>query len=122
MKPLKFASLVASLVLMMTSVQAHHSFAMFDKSHLVTIKGTVSKIEWQNPHSVILLDVPDGKGGKVQYIVECNSPNVLMRSGWKANSVKGGDEISVEIYPLRDGRPGGLLNKVILADGKSLKG
>lgn len=122
MKFIKFVSVTAWLVMLMGSAQAHHSFAMFDKNQMVTVKGTVSKIEWKNPHVFIFLDAPDGKGGKAQYAIECNSPNVLMRTGWKVNTLKAGDEVAVDIYPLRDGRPGGLLDKVTLADGKTIKG
>ncbi len=122
MKLMKLVSVVACFVVLIGSAQAHHSFAMFDKNQMVTIKGKVGKIEWKNPHVFIFLDAPDGKGGKVQYAVECNSPNVMMRMGWKVNTLKAGDEVSMAIYPLRDGRPGGLLDQVVLADGKALKG
>jgi hypothetical protein len=95
---------------------------MFDKDRLTTVKGVVSKVEWANPHVFIFVDVPDGKGGKTQYAVECNSPNVLMRTGWKVNTVKQGDAVSVGLYPLRNGRPGGLLDSVTLPNGKTIKG
>ena len=122
MKLMKLVSIVACFAILAGPAQAHHSFAMFDKNQMVTVKGTVSKIEWKNPHVFIFLDAPDGKGGNAQYAIECNSPNVLMRTGWKVNTLKAGDQVSMDIYPLRDGRPGGLLDKVVLADGKTIKG
>ena len=122
MRQLILAPLVSLLLLLVSSVQAHHSFAMFDKTKLVTVKGVVSKVEWGNPHVFIFLDVTDAKGKKAQYAIECNSPNVLMRTGWKAGTVKVGQTISIALYPLRDGRPGGLLDKVTLANGTTLKG
>lgn len=122
MKYFKFAPLAAVALTLACPVRAHHSFAMFDKNRVVTVKGVVSKVEWANPHVFIFVEASDGKGGKVKHAVECNSPNVLMRTGWKPGTVKAGDPISIDIYPLRDGRPGGLLDQVTLADGKKLKG
>jgi len=122
MKHMRFAPVLALLLVLAGPVQAHHSFAMFDKEKVVTVKGVVSKVEWKNPHVFIFLDVPDGKGGTARYAVECNSPNVLMRTGWKVGTVKVGDAIAIGLYPLRDGRPGGLLDTVTLANGETIKG
>jgi hypothetical protein len=122
MRHLILAPLVSLLLLLVSPVQAHHSFAMFDKTKVVTVKGVVSKVEWANPHVFIFLDVTDAKGKKTKYAIECNSPNVLMRTGWKAGTVKAGETLTVALYPLRDGRPGGLLDSVTLANGKALKG
>lgn len=102
-------------------LQAHHSFAMFDKNHFTTIKGTVNKMDWRNPHVYLQVDVPDEKGNVTSYAVEGSSPNELGRWGWKKSSIKPGDTVSVDIYPLRDGRPGGLLYSVTLSDGSVLK-
>ena len=99
---------------------AHHSFAMFDHVNRITVAGTVSEFQWTNPHVFILLDVPDGKGGSKQYTVECASPNVLTRVGWKFNVIKKGDKISTLINPLKNGTPGGMLETVTLADGRTL--
>lgn len=101
--------------------QAHHSFAMFDKNRFITIEGTLNKIDWRNPHVYMLVDVPDEKGEITQYVLEGSSPNELGRWGWKKNSIRPGDAVSVEIYPLRDGRAGGLLYSVTLPDGSVLK-
>jgi hypothetical protein len=95
---------------------------MFDKNRVVTLKGVVSKVEWKNPHVFIFIDVPDGKGGKTRYAAESDSPNVLMRRGWKPSTLKKGDSVSIGLYPLRDGRPGGLLDTVTLANGAKIEG
>jgi hypothetical protein len=100
---------------------AHHSFAMFDKNKFTTIKGTVRKVEWKNPHVYLFVDVPDGKGATKLYALEGSSPNELGRWGWKINSAKAGDAVSVGIFPLRDGQPGGLIFSVTLANGVVLK-
>lgn len=99
---------------------AHHSFAMFDHVNRITLKGTVAKFEWTNPHVFIGLDVPDGAGATKRYTVECASPNVLTRVGWKFNIIKPGDQITVLVNPLKNGDPGGMLETATLADGRTL--
>jgi hypothetical protein len=96
---------------------AHHSFAMFDQTRPLTIKGTVVKLQWQNPHTYLAMKVKDAAGDTKGYLLEGSSPNELLRWGWKLDSVKVGDTITAQIYPLRDGRPGGLLFKVTTANG-----
>lgn len=124
MRYLRLASVIAVMVALTSSVQAHHSFAMFDKNKSVTLKGEVSRVNWTNPHVYIFIDVPNANGNAepVRYAIECNSPNVLVRGGWKPSTVKHGDSISITFYPLRDGRPGGLLDWVTLSDGTRIKG
>ena len=99
---------------------AHHSFAMFDQTKKVTLKGTVTEFQWTNPHSFIELDAPGADGKMAHFSLELNSPNNLKRQGWARNSVKPGDVVSVTFNPLRNGKPGGLFNSVVLPDGKVL--
>jgi hypothetical protein len=101
-------------------VLAHHSFAMFDHEHRITIVGTVTKFEWTNPHVYIELDIQDQKGGAKHYTVECASPNVLKRVGWKFNDLKAGDRVTLLVNPLRNGDPGGMLEQATLPDGRVL--
>ncbi len=98
---------------------AHHSFALFDHQNRITVTGTVVKFDWTNPHVFIQLEVPDGTATK-HYTVECASPNVLTRVGWKFNDIKEGDSVTLLINPLRDGQPGGMLEKATLASGREL--
>jgi hypothetical protein len=102
------------------AAHAHHSFAMFDHVNRVTLAGTVTQFQWTNPHVFIELDVPDGNGGIKHYSIECASPNVLMRVGWKYADVKKGDKVTLLINPLRNGDPGGMLETATLADGRVL--
>jgi hypothetical protein len=95
---------------------------MFDKTKLVKIEGIVHKVEWANPHVYIFVEVKEPNGEPKEYAVECASVNNLTRSGWKMNSVKVGDHVTVGLYPLRDGKPGGLLDSVTLANGTTIKG
>jgi hypothetical protein len=101
------------------SAQAHHSFALFDHVNRVTVTGTVTKFDWTNPHVFIELEVPDGQATK-RYTIECASPNVLTRVGWKYNDIKKGDKVTLLVNPLRNGQPGGMLEKATLADGRVL--
>lgn len=99
---------------------AHHSFAMFDQSKLLPLKGTVHDFQWTNPHAYIDLDVPDAHGNVVLWKIELNSPNNLERQGWHVHTMRAGDKVTVVINPLRDGQKGGLFVSVRLPDGRVL--
>jgi Family of unknown function (DUF6152) len=101
---------------------AHHSFAVYDNTKVLTLKGTVKTFQWTNPHVVVwLLVKPAGGGEPEEWGIETKSPGVLTRSGWTRNSIKPGDEVAVEFTPLRDGTHGGGLNSVtLLATGEKL--
>jgi hypothetical protein len=97
--------------------QAHHSFAVYDQSKILTLKGSVKSLQWTNPHCVIwVLVQPEGGGEPQEWSFETTSPGVLTRGGWTRNSVKPGDRVKVDFYPLRDGSHGGGLNAVTLVD------
>ena len=103
-----------------TAAHAHHSGAMFDRTKVVKIMGTVTEFNWANPHSSFRVDVA-GTDGKVEsWAIEMNGPNNLVHEGWKRTSIKAGDKVTVVINPLRDGKPGGWYVGITLADGKSL--
>ena len=105
-----------ALTAMAGAASAHHSFAMFDQSKQVSVNGVVKDFQWTNPHAFI--DVQDAQGQI--WGVELNSPNNLVRQGWKRTILAPGDKVTVVINPLRDGRPGGLFNAVTLPDGRVL--
>ena len=91
-------------------VFAHHSFqAEYDSTKQITVKGTIKKLEWVNPHAYFWVDVKDENGKVTTYAFESLSPNALARQGWNRNSLKQGEEVTVEGYPAKDGKP--------LADG-----
>ena len=108
------------LLLLSGAAYAHHSFAMFDQSKQLPLKGTVREFQWTNPHAFIHIDVPNADGGSDLWKVELNSPNNLKRQGWKSSELKPGDKVTVVINPLRDGSKGGLFVSATLADGKIL--
>ena len=110
----------AVVVLGSAALSAHHSSAGIDRSKTVTLNGTVKEFRWSNPHSWIDLDVPNDKGTIATWSIEMTSPTFLLRSGWKASTLKTGDKVAVTVRPMRDGSPGGLFVSVTLPDGKVL--
>lgn len=99
---------------------AHHSFAMFDHENQIKLTGTVGRFQWTNPHVYIELEVAAENGEKKVWTIECASPGILSRIGWKFNIMKPGDEITVIVGPLKTGEPGALLKQVTLADGTKM--
>jgi hypothetical protein len=100
---------------------AHHSFAMFDMKKDVSMLGVVTEFRWTNPHSWMHLDVTDKDGTKVNWALEMTSPNNLVLSGWRRSSLKPGDKVTVTYHPLLNGKSGGSLVKVVLADNRTLE-
>jgi len=115
---MRFAAFAALGVLVTGVALAHHSFAMYDNEHQVKVAGTVMGFDWNNPHVYIELASSDERGETRSYTVECASPGILNRVGWKFNMIKPGDKITVIIAPLKTGEPGGLLKQLTLADGR----
>ena len=100
---------------------AHHSFAAeYDAAKPVTLKGTVTRIEWTNPHARFYVDVKDPDGTVVNWNLELASPNVLVRQGWTRNSLKVGDEITVTGSVAKDGSKMANARDVTLATGKKV--
>ena len=101
-------------------VLAHHSFTMFDQAAPLTISGTVTSVEWTNPHVYIELDLAEPVKGAKHWSIELGSPSILQRGGWKFNSVKKGDKVTAVVSPLKNGDPGSLLTRITLPDGRVL--
>jgi len=120
----KLSVLLAAVILgICVPVNAHHSFAaVFDVDSSIAVSGTVTKVEWMNPHAWIYIDVKDDDGGSENWAFELGSPNGLMRRGWTRKSVQVGDAISVAGYRARDGSLRGNLKSIVLADGTELTG
>ena len=100
---------------------AHHSFAVYDHTRTITVKGTVTKFQWTNPHAFIELDVADAAGAVKHFSIECTSINMMQRLGWRSNMIKAGDVVTATMAPLLTGQPGGLLLDVTLPDGRKLE-
>jgi hypothetical protein len=114
--------LAAWLLACSQAALAHHSYAMFDASRKATVSGTIAKLEWMNPHAFVWLYVPhDSPSGHFDlYAFENGSVNALTRLGWSATTLRAGDKITVEYWPLKDGRLGGHGDKFTLPDGRVL--
>jgi hypothetical protein len=110
---------VAALMVSAGTAAAHHSFAAeYDANKPVTLKGTVSKVEWMNPHARFYVDVRDEKGNVTNWNLELASPNVLVRNGWTRKSLNVGDEVVVEGSAAKDGSKMANARVVKLADGR----
>jgi hypothetical protein len=115
------AVVAAGLLLASMPILAHHSFAAeYDASKPVTLTGTVTKVEWMNPHARFYIDVKDANGQVANWELELGSPNGLMRAGWTRNSMKIGDTVTVQGSLAKDGSKLANARDVRLADGKRL--
>src|ERR1044071_2643099 len=109
-------TVVIPALLLAPLCSAHHSFAMFDFQRDVTLIGAVQEFQWGNPHVFIDLLVPGDSGASI-WSIEMSSPSHLVRNGWKPTTLKAGDQITLIIHPLRDGRRGGTYVSAMHSDG-----
>jgi hypothetical protein len=106
-----------------TAAAAHHSFAVhFVADKIVTVKGTVEEFSFRNPHGLLMLTAKDASGVEQHWRIETNSPNILRRRGWAEDSIKAGEQVTVEGYPARDGSPSMRVYRVMFSDGRELVG
>jgi hypothetical protein len=112
--------LAVGLLIAVAPLCAHHANAVFDTEKRVTVKGTVVAWLWANPHCLLRFDVTDDKGEVAHWVGETQAPINMIGNGWRSDSFKSGDEVSVTLEPLRNGKPGGSMLSVIFADGKVL--
>jgi hypothetical protein len=109
----------AALLILISAAHAHHSRAAYDLTKTVTLKDAQVKVwKWSNPHTVLTVVVPDGKGGMQTWEWEGGSPSFLSRAGWKRTDIKAGDKVSVIGHPAQAGAGHGLFTRVTLADGR----
>jgi hypothetical protein len=123
----RLSGLLAAMVLCVgVPALAHHSGAMFDRTKTVELKGTVKQYQFSNPHVWIEVMVPptDKNSGKdaspVQWSIEGEGPPIMARMGLGPSVLKAGDKVTIKAHPLRDGRTGGSLITITLADGRVL--
>jgi hypothetical protein len=115
------AAILAATLAVIAPLAAHHSFAAeFDGSKPVTLRGTITKMEWTNPHAWLHIDVKGPDGKVVAWMIEGGAPNALLRRGWNKESVAPGTAIVVQGFRARDGSNRASGGDVTLPDGKKL--
>jgi hypothetical protein len=106
---------ILSALLTVMPAFAHHSLeAQYDPNHPITINGTLTKVDWSNPHVHFLVDVSDADHNGT-WDVELGSPNAQLRGGWKIDTFKPGDRVVVSVYKARDGSRVGFARKITKA-------
>jgi hypothetical protein len=125
-EPMKMRALTLSVATLLASavgsVSAHHSYGMFDMQKEVKLAGTVKEYQWTNPHVWIQLIVKDASGKEVEWAIESNAINGMLRTGWSRKTLKAGDKISMVINPLKNStEPGGSLVSATI-NGQTLSG
>jgi hypothetical protein len=118
---MKFIKIFLSLGIMfgMSSgmVQAHHSATMFDFEKEITITGVVKEFQYTNPHAWLIVTVVDGSGGETNWSVELGAPTLLRAAGVGKKTFLPGDEYTLKIHPMKDGRPAGEHISITKPDG-----
>lgn len=99
---------------------AHHGSVAYDNTKVVTLKdGVVTKVNWANPHVLVLFDVKDESGNVQHWVVEAGSPSAVTGEGWTNTTIQPGDKVSAYLYQVKSGKTVGRMGKLVLADGKS---
>lgn len=116
-----FSRLAVLCALGAATLAAHHSFsAEFDEKKPVTLVGTVTKIEWTNPHAWVYVDVKDDKGELQHWQCESGPPNMLARAGWRKDSLKPGDPVAINGFRAKDSTNTVSAHDIILPDGRKV--
>jgi hypothetical protein len=118
------ALMIASVVALgAIPLSAHHGMAAFDTTHTVKMEGTITGIEWINPHAFIYADIRDDAGKVANWRLELGSLGMLTKyGGWTETTVKRGDHVIVQGFRAKDGSPYMSLGRIWLPDGRSLEG
>jgi hypothetical protein len=118
---MRTAVMVLTAAIMAAPVAAHHSFsAEFDVEKPIKLSGTVTEMRWSNPHAWIYIDVKDETGNVVNWALEMQGANALVRRGWRPADVPIGTVVTVEGWAARSGKPAANTNTILLPDGRRL--
>lgn len=113
-------ALVCGLLIASFPLFAHHGNAEFDIGKRVTVKGTVTRWSWSNPHCFLTFDVKGDNGAVTQWIVETQPPRSITAGGFSQKTFKPGDEVTITLEPVKNGRPLGRMLEAVLPGGKKL--
>jgi Family of unknown function (DUF6152) len=118
--PFSIVAVTLGLLLVSIPALAHHGTNLYDMTKTTTLKGTITKFEWGNPHNQIYFDVTDDKGVVSHWNAETEPPAVMSESGWTRKALAPGDQVTVYLNAAKNGATVGILQKIVLADGKEL--
>ena len=117
----RLVTLAALMAVLSVPVLAHHGRgATYDMKKRVTLEGTVSKVEWRNPHVIIYMDVKDADGKVVTWGFENSGVSTLAQEGYNRNTLKVGQDITAIVNPAANGAPTAIVVKIVIADGKEI--
>jgi len=112
-------AITASLLSVSLPLFAHHGTSVFDMNNAVTMKGSVTEWDWSNPHCLLQFDAKNEGGQVVHWIAETQNPAEMVSLGWAKASFKAGDEVSVTLWPAKNGKPFGRISLLVLPNGKT---
>jgi hypothetical protein len=117
---LRFFAAAAGVLIPFVPLSAHHGSAAFETGKSVVMKGAVTRWFWANPHCFLSYDVKDETGNITHWVAETSNPPDMINRGWSKGTFKPGDEVTVTVEPVKNGRPAGRLLQVVLPNGKTL--
>jgi Family of unknown function (DUF6152) len=118
---LVFFAVFLSSLMVSVPMFAHHGNSAYDMSKTITLKATITKFEYSNPHVQVYFDVTDDKGNVEHWVAETTNPGMLNRVGWTRESLRPGDQITLTANPNKVGARVVFLEKVVLANGQELE-
>jgi hypothetical protein len=117
---LHIAGLLVALLLIASPLSAHHQAGVYDREHVTTVDGTVTQVEFVNPHTRIRVQVKEDDGETYEWVVETAPPVMLRRIGWDKDSLKRGDEVTISGFRARNGSRHMSVRKLVLPNGQVL--
>ena len=115
---LAYIVVAASLTVGSLPLSAHHGTAEYDNTKTISLQGTVTALQYLNPHALILFTVKDDKGQTAEWTAELQSPNLLSRRGWSRSTLKPGDQVIITGRPVKNGAKAMTGQKVVFTDGR----
>ena len=119
--PITILVVAVGLLVVSVPVMAHHGAAAFDVGNEITLKGTVTEWIWSNPHCLLRFDVRDENGQVVPWVAETQNPRNMTNRGWAKTSFRLGDQVTITVQPVKNGRRLGRILQVVLPSGQALR-